>query len=328
MASNRAKIMRKRRSALLAAAVLALILIIVIIVIIVGIAKRGNQTVTPVATITPIPTALNTLAPFEDDENEFDVSESPEATASAQTGNKMYVTGDSVNVRKGASSTSDKIGSASKGDTVTVGELTNGFYAVTFSNGTTGYISKDYIAASAPTATASATAAATPDTSKGTKMYATESLNVRDAANTSGKLLKTLKKGDSITAYSLSGNWYYVQYASGKYGYASKSYLSTTAPAASATPTATAAAKTAINSWGEAGINVTWAEGEGSTSVGTRESYRANTGAQTPVNVGNVGGATCYSLKTLDNKTYYIAVSDGKANIYSSLDHIPGTPIK
>ncbi len=50
-------------------------------------------------------------------------------------------------------------------------------------------------------------------------------LNVRKTASTSGTVLTALTKGSYVTLISTSGNWYYVEYADGKYGYCHKSYI-------------------------------------------------------------------------------------------------------
>ncbi|MBQ8767130.1 MAG: SH3 domain-containing protein [Clostridia bacterium] len=50
-------------------------------------------------------------------------------------------------------------------------------------------------------------------------------LNVRKTASTSSNVLTTLSKGSYITLISINNNWYYVEYADGKYGYCHKSYI-------------------------------------------------------------------------------------------------------
>ena len=50
-------------------------------------------------------------------------------------------------------------------------------------------------------------------------------LNVRKSASTGSTVLTSLPKDSYITLISLSGNWYYVEYADGKYGYCHKDYI-------------------------------------------------------------------------------------------------------
>ncbi len=50
-------------------------------------------------------------------------------------------------------------------------------------------------------------------------------LNVRNTASTNGLVATTLENGSYITLISKSGSWYYVEYASGKFGYCHKDYI-------------------------------------------------------------------------------------------------------
>lgn len=50
-------------------------------------------------------------------------------------------------------------------------------------------------------------------------------LNVRKSATTGSTVLASLSNGSYITLISTSGDWYYVEYADGKYGYCHKNYI-------------------------------------------------------------------------------------------------------
>ncbi len=50
-------------------------------------------------------------------------------------------------------------------------------------------------------------------------------LNVRKSATTNSSVVSTLSNGSYITLISNSDNWYYVEYADGKYGYCHKNYI-------------------------------------------------------------------------------------------------------
>ena len=50
-------------------------------------------------------------------------------------------------------------------------------------------------------------------------------LNVRSSASTSGAVLTSLGNGSYITLISRSGDWYYVEYGDGRYGYCHKNYI-------------------------------------------------------------------------------------------------------
>ncbi len=50
-------------------------------------------------------------------------------------------------------------------------------------------------------------------------------LNVRISASTSSAILTSLANGSYVTLISKSGNWYYVEYDDGKFGYCHKDYI-------------------------------------------------------------------------------------------------------
>ncbi len=50
-------------------------------------------------------------------------------------------------------------------------------------------------------------------------------LNVRSAASLSGTIVAKLTSGSNVTLIYKSGNWWYVEYASGQYGYVSADYI-------------------------------------------------------------------------------------------------------
>ncbi len=340
MASSKAKYMRRRRNAVLAAVALALVLIIVIIVIIVGISKRGSgsgsgnlPTATPPQTALPTPnTNIGNYDPTATTPGSVTPSPSPTAAA----GTVMYVTGSTVNVREEASSSSRVLTTLSKGDKVTAGKLDGEFYAVTLSNGIEGYVSKNYLAKQEASNDPTPTPGATPDTSNGKTMYVTkDSVNVRSKASTNGDKLTQLNKNDKVTAFGVTNGWYYIEYATGKYGYISKDYLTETKPTTSATastsPTPSPTpAPTAISDWTELGLpNYNWSS---ATSSATRNQYKANTVsgvAAQLVDPSYAGGHVAYKIKKLDGSFYYIAYdSNNQAAFYTELTNIPGTPVQ
>lgn len=66
---------------------------------------------------------------------------------------------------------------------------------------------------------------ATTTSQAGIVSVSSGTLNVRKTASTSSTVLTSLSKGSYITLISQSGNWYYVEYADGKYGYCYKDYI-------------------------------------------------------------------------------------------------------
>ena len=339
--ASQAKYARRRRNAFLAAIALALLFIIVVILIIVGISKRsggnsGDANVPVVTTPGTLPTPDGTglvpdITPSDDPNNT--TGPSPSSTAA---GTRMYITGDGVNVRKEASTSSEKITTLAKGTAVTAYELSGDFYQVKLSSGDIGYVSKNYLSTTSPAndPTPSASPTATPNTSNGKTMYVTgDSVNVRSTPSSSGSKLTSLKKGAQVTAYENKNGWYYIQYQSGKYGYISASYLTADAPSTATptpTPTPTPTKPPTPSSWLDIGLPQEVIANFG-TSVSTQAAYLAQTKVGQTVSPRTIDAHTYYRIEKNDGSDYYIAIETGndeaKAYIYESLDHIPGRPV-
>ena len=67
--------------------------------------------------------------------------------------------------------------------------------------------------------------AATQSSLAGTIATSSGGLNVRSAASSSSSVLTSLPKGSYVTLMSKSGNWWYVEYADGRYGYSHADYI-------------------------------------------------------------------------------------------------------
>lgn len=67
--------------------------------------------------------------------------------------------------------------------------------------------------------------AANTSSAAGTVATASGNLNVRQSASTSSAVVASLPKGGYVTLLSKSGAWWYVEYADGRYGYCSASYI-------------------------------------------------------------------------------------------------------
>ena len=246
----------------------------------------------------------------------------------------MYITGDGVNVRKEASTSSEKITTLAKGTAVTAYELSGDFYQVKLSSGDIGYVSKNYLSTTSPAndPTPSASPTPTPNTSNGKTMYVTgDSVNVRSTPSSSGNKLTSLKKGAQVTAYVNQNGWYYIQYQSDKYGYISASYLTADAPStATPTPTPTPTKPPTPSSWLDIGLPQEVIANFG-TSVSTQAAYLAQTKVGQTVFPRPIDAHTYYRIEKNDGSDYYIAIETGndeaKAYIYESLDHIPGRPV-
>ena len=320
-----AKYARRRRNAFLAAVALALLLILIIVLIIVSIAKCSNGNNGPVPTVTPgnnlaLPTPTNDFT--INSEEPGTVTPSP---SSAADDNTMYVTASTLNVREKAESGAKIITTVKKGDSVTVLEKGDKFHKIKTSSGQTGYASKDYLTTTKPSdsSTVTATAGATPDTSKSTVKYATADVNVRKAADVKSDRLTQIKKGSKVTAYTTSNGWTYVEYQKGKFGYVSDKYLTATLPTASPTPTAGTATPSPTPAHA-----TDWASVLGSADAGKIESNSVSDGylKLTPagekgvVKMNNLNGYKVYEVKKIGGGSYYIGIKDDKAEFKATMD--------
>ena len=115
-----------------------------------------------------------------------------------------------VNVRKGASSSTEKVGALKKGSTVTVlGFEAEEWYKVELEDGTVGYIFHDYILINQSAALKNA-----------------NTLKVRSGPATSYSLVTTMDTSTSFSVIGLAENgWYKVKTSDGKQGWSSNSYI-------------------------------------------------------------------------------------------------------
>lgn len=127
------------------------------------------------------------------------------STYDAATVITKYATS-TVNLRKSASASSDKVGEVKRGAYLKVTGSEGNWYKVTTRNGVTGYISKSYVSLGATGRTVA-------------------NLNVRQGAGSGTAKLATLAKGTSVTILSVDGNWAKIRYGKSSTGYVSIRYL-------------------------------------------------------------------------------------------------------
>lgn len=150
------------------------------------------------------------------------------------------VTTGSVNFRKKASASSDKITTIPKNTTVSVYDRANGWAHAVY-DGNVGYISEDYLkyidATPSPGASASPTASQVSAYGRVTG----SGVNFRSSASSSSSsnIIAKLAKNTALELYGATGSWYRAS-VGGAMGYISTSYVEITGyPAAGATPTPT-----------------------------------------------------------------------------------------
>ena len=144
--------------------------------------------------------------------------------STSQTSYKATVTATSLNVRSGAGTSYSVITKLSKGTVVDVLEsASNGWKKIKTSNGTTGWVSGDYLT------TGSAGNSSTNNSTSQTSYKATvtaDSLNVRKGAGTSYSVITKLSKGTVVDVLeSASNGWKKIKTSNGTIGWVSGSYL-------------------------------------------------------------------------------------------------------
>ena len=137
---------------------------------------------------------------------------------------KATVTATSLNVRSGTGTSYSVITKLSKGTVVDVIEsASNGWKKVKTSNGTTGWVSGEYLT------TGSAGNSSTNNSTSQTSYKATvtaDSLNVRKGAGTSYSVITKLSKGTVVDVLeSASNGWKKIKTSNGTIGWVSGSYL-------------------------------------------------------------------------------------------------------
>ena len=159
------------------------------------------------------------------------------------------VTTDSVNFRQGPSTSTKKLSMLSKGESVTVYSLNDGWYEVEY-NGTRGYLYAKYVTVTRvdiPATQTNTGSGITSGTGSGSVTMASGTtnsrVNFRDAPNTvTGNILETLAKGTGLEILGQCGDWYYVL-KNGTAGFVSGSYVSVASSGTVGIPTVSATIK-------------------------------------------------------------------------------------
>jgi len=134
-----------------------------------------------------------------------------------------------LNMRSSASTSGSVVTKLSSGTKVTVTSESKGWAKITVS-GKTGYVSTSYLTTTAPNTQSGSTDAPkdpvkeTPTVTKYVNVDKNSTLNMRASASTSGSVVTKLSRGTAVTVISESNGWTKIT-ASGKTGYVSSSYL-------------------------------------------------------------------------------------------------------
>ncbi|MFR2270159.1 MAG: SH3 domain-containing protein [Clostridium sp.] len=155
------------------------------------------------------------------------VSNSTSTSNSETTQTTKYVnTTAGLNVRTGPSTSYAKIATLSYGQSVNVLSTSNGWSKINY-NGSTGYVSSQYLQSTKPSSSSSS------ETSQTVKYVNTTSgLNMRTGPATSYAKITTIAYGQSVNVLSTSNGWSKINY-SGSTGYVSSQYLQSKKPSSS-----------------------------------------------------------------------------------------------
>ena len=142
-------------------------------------------------------------------------------TENSTTGKKVTVTASTLNVRSGPSTSYSITTKVYKGETVEVLESSNGWSKIKTSSGKTGWASEEYLSTSGASDN-------TENSTTGKKVTVTAStLNVRSGPSTSYSITTKVYKGETVEVLESSNGWSKIKTSSGKIGWASEEYLST-----------------------------------------------------------------------------------------------------
>ncbi|MDK2563463.1 SH3 domain-containing protein [Romboutsia sedimentorum] len=147
-------------------------------------------------------------------------------TSTPSNGTKAVITTSALNIRSGPSTSYSVITKAYKGDRVEILESSNGWHKIKLSNGKIGWGSGSYISTSSNSGGSSDNETSIP--SNGTKAVVTTStLNIRSGPSTSYSVITKVYKGDRVEILESSNGWNKVKMSSGKIGWGSGAYIST-----------------------------------------------------------------------------------------------------
>lgn len=146
---------------------------------------------------------------------ETPVTETPEEQP-AETQTETVYAVDKVNVRSGADTTAEKLGSVEKGTALTR-TGTDGEWSIIDYNGTTGYVKSEYLSATAPEATTEGTAVSSLP--EGTVVRLSNTTNIRSSMNETADKVGVAYAGENVTVVmSYAEGWTKVKW-NNKTGY-------------------------------------------------------------------------------------------------------------
>ncbi len=219
------------------------------------------------------------------------------------------VTTATVNLRAEANTQSSILIELKRNTTVTLYSLSNGWYKAEY-DGKQGYLYAKYVRATTAIPETETKAEETK-TAMG-EGVTTGTVNMRAEANTQSDILIKLKRGTTVTLYSLSNGWYEAEY-DGKHGYLYAKYVKKTSDTVTAQSGDTAGTDQGVTPEGTAsGTKVELATGKTSAKVNMR------TGASTTGTgvLGTISSGTKLNILAEMGDWYYV-LYDGRTGFCS-----------
>ncbi|EPB8165316.1 SH3 domain-containing protein [Clostridium perfringens] len=168
----------------------------------------------------------------ENNNNSNQGTQTPEKPSTPENTEKTGVVNvsSSLNVREGASTSSKVIGSLSGNTKVTIVGEEGAFYKIEY-KGSHGYVAKEYVKDvtennnNSNQGTQTPEKPSTPETIQKTGIVnVSSSLNVREGASTSSKVIGSLSGNTKVTIVGEEGAFYKIEYK-GSHGYVAKEYI-------------------------------------------------------------------------------------------------------
>ncbi|MDM0843066.1 SH3 domain-containing protein [Clostridium perfringens] len=158
-------------------------------------------------------------------------TQTPEKPSTPETTKKTGIVNvsSSLNVREGASTSSKVIGSLSGNTKVTMVGEEGAFYKIEY-KGSHGYVAKEYVkdvteSSNSNQGTQTPEKPSTPESTEKTGIVnVSSSLNVREGASTSSKVIGSLSGNTKVTIVGEEGAFYKIEYK-GSHGYVAKEYI-------------------------------------------------------------------------------------------------------
>ena len=158
-------------------------------------------------------------------------TQTPEKPSTPESAEKTGVVNvsSSLNVREGASTSSKVIGSLSGNTKVTIVGEEGAFYKIEY-KGSHGYVAKEYVkdvteSNNSNQGTQTPEKPSTPENTEKTGIVnVSSSLNVREGASTSSKVIGSLSGNTKVTIIGEEGAFYKIEYK-GSHGYVAKEYI-------------------------------------------------------------------------------------------------------